>query len=126
MSIDRMLPRRDFLQGAAALAVLSSAASVGTRAQSQDGQEGMSKDIVMLHGASAGGWCLDKFRGVFESEGWTVHTPDLIGHGKDKTGADQKLVVLENRLHGWGGEDLASTNRQTLEFLDKHLKPKKK
>ena len=28
--------------------------------------EGMAKDIVMLHGASAGGWCFDKFRGVFE------------------------------------------------------------
>ena len=46
----------------------------------------------MLHGASAGGWCFDKFRDVFEGEGWTVHTPDLIGHGKDKDGADQKLV----------------------------------
>src|SRR3546814_2820935 len=29
---------------------------------------------------------------LFEGEGWTVHTPDLIGHGKDKEGADQKLV----------------------------------
>ena len=52
----------------------------------------MGNDIVMLHGASAGGWCFDKFREVFEGEGWTVHTPDLIGHGKDKEGADQKLV----------------------------------
>ena len=52
----------------------------------------MSKDIVMLHGASAGGWCFDKFREVFEGGGWAVHTPDLIGHGKDKDGADQKLI----------------------------------
>ena len=52
----------------------------------------MSKDIVMLHGASAGGWCFDKFRDVFEGRGWRVHTPDLIGHGRDKEGADKKLV----------------------------------
>jgi non-heme chloroperoxidase len=92
MSLQRLVPRRAFLQGAAALAVLSSAASGATKAQSRNGQEGMGKDIVMLHGASAGGWCFDKFRDVFEGEGWTVHTPDLIGHGKDKDGADQKLV----------------------------------
>ena len=92
MSLQRSLPRRVFLQGAAALAVLSSVASGATKAQSRNGQEGMSKDIVMLHGASAGGWCFDKFRNVFEGGGWAVHTPDLIGHGKDKDGADQKLV----------------------------------
>jgi pimeloyl-ACP methyl ester carboxylesterase len=52
----------------------------------------MTKDIVMLHGASAGGWCFEQFRAVFEDEGWTCHTPDLKGHGKDKERADQKLV----------------------------------
>jgi pimeloyl-ACP methyl ester carboxylesterase len=89
--------RRAFLQGAAALAMLSSfagsaRAADAAEAHSRDGQEGMTKDIVMLHGASAGGWCFDKFRGVFEGEGWTCHTPDLIGHGKDKAGADRKLA----------------------------------
>ena len=52
----------------------------------------MAKDIVMLHGASVGGWCFDKFRDVFDGNRWTVHTPDLIGHGRDKDGADQKLI----------------------------------
>ena len=28
----------------------------------------MSKDIVMLHGANAAGWCFDKFRAVFEGQ----------------------------------------------------------
>ena len=64
MKLQRLVPRRAFLQGAAALAVLSSAASRATKAQSRNGQEGMGKDIVMLHGASAGGWCFDKFREV--------------------------------------------------------------
>jgi len=52
----------------------------------------MAKDIVMLHGASEGGWCFDKFRGVFEGLGWTCHALDLIGHGKDKAGVDEKLA----------------------------------
>lgn len=51
----------------------------------------MAKDIVMLHGASAGGWCFDQFRGVFESRDFTCHAPDLIGHGKDVADADAKL-----------------------------------
>ena len=54
----------------------------------------MGKDIVMLHGASAGGWCFDKFREVFEGQGWTVHTPDLIGHNLRTAliGADGRIV----------------------------------
>ena len=92
-----MILRRAFLQGAAALAMLSNVAGASragdaTKAQPRDGQEGMAKDIVMLHGALAGGWCFDTFRDVFEGEGWAVHTPDLIGHGRDKVGADRKLV----------------------------------
>jgi non-heme chloroperoxidase len=92
----RPLRRREFPQGAAALVMLSSVADVraedATGVQPRTGQEGMAKDIVMLHGASAGGWCFDKFRGVFESLGWTCHATDLIGHGKDKAGADTKLA----------------------------------
>jgi non-heme chloroperoxidase len=93
------LRRREFLQGSAAVAVLfraarASGAEGATEVQSRTGQEGMDKDIVMLHGASAGGWCFNKFRAVFEDLGWKVHTPDLIGHGKDKAGADQKLLGI--------------------------------
>ncbi len=47
----------------------------------------MSKDIVMLHGANVGGWCFDTFRPVFEGQGFTCHTPDLVGHGKHKADA---------------------------------------
>jgi len=52
----------------------------------------MAKHIVMLHGASAGAWCFDPFRAVFEDRGWTCHAPELIGHGADKADADSKLV----------------------------------
>ena len=109
----RLVRRREFLQGAAALAVLSSGAGVTRRVdaaqvQSRTGQDGMAKDIVMLHGASAGGWCFDKFRAVFEGLGWTCHTPDLVGHGKDKAGADQKL----------GGIGLADYRAEFAAFLN--------
>jgi pimeloyl-ACP methyl ester carboxylesterase len=51
----------------------------------------MSKDIVMLHGANAGGWCFDTFRAVFEGQGFTCHAPDLIGHGKNRANAAEVL-----------------------------------
>ena len=51
----------------------------------------MSKDIVMLHGANAAGWCFDKFRAVFEGQGFTCHAPDLIGHATGKANAGQVL-----------------------------------
>jgi non-heme chloroperoxidase len=52
----------------------------------------MAKDIVMVHGANEGGWCFDKFKGVFETLGWTCHAPDLIGHGSDAKDAKTRLV----------------------------------
>ena len=63
----------------------------------------MAKDIVMLHGANAGGWCFERFRTVFESLGWTCHTPDLIGHGNDAT-ANRK-----NRRRWYGGLPRSAT-----------------
>jgi len=52
----------------------------------------MSKNIVMLHGANEGAWCFDRFRAVFEEQGWTCHAPDLIGHGTKAADASKILV----------------------------------
>jgi pimeloyl-ACP methyl ester carboxylesterase len=52
----------------------------------------MAKDIVMLHGANAGGWCFDRFKAVFEGLGFTCHAPDLIGHGTKAADAAKTLV----------------------------------
>lgn len=52
----------------------------------------MAKDIVMLHGANAGGWCFSRFRAVFKDLGWTCHTPDLIGHGDDAAANQAKIA----------------------------------
>ena len=40
---------------------------------------------VMIHGAWHGGWCWDKVRRRLEDAGHRVATPDLPGHGDDKT-----------------------------------------
>ncbi|MBL8556540.1 MAG: alpha/beta hydrolase [Phenylobacterium sp.] len=39
--------------------------------------------VVMVHGAFCGGWAFEAFREPFEARGWTVHAPDLPGHGPD-------------------------------------------
>jgi len=83
----RILPRRAFLQAVFGLAVLA----IGGRTLAENR---MAKDIVLVHGANEGGWCFDKFKGVFETLGWTCHTPDLIGHGTDATDAKTRLVGI--------------------------------
>ncbi len=39
----------------------------------------------MIHGAWHGAWCWNKVAALLEKEGHTVVTPDLPGHGEDKT-----------------------------------------
>ncbi len=40
---------------------------------------------VLIHGAWHGGWCWRKVAPILEAAGHTVLTPDLPGHGDDKT-----------------------------------------
>ena len=41
--------------------------------------------FVLIHGAWHGSWCWDKVRPILEQSGHAVETPDLPGHGEDKT-----------------------------------------
>jgi len=43
----------------------------------------MGKSIVLIHGAFAGPWCLDTYKGFFGARGWTVHAPALRYHDGD-------------------------------------------
>jgi pimeloyl-ACP methyl ester carboxylesterase len=93
--------RREILKALLGLAVLPMAglrSAAGSAAQmkaaAKDAEQGMGQDIVMVHGANAGGWCFDRFRDVFEGRGFTCHTPDLIGHGKDKGVAATALLNI--------------------------------
>lgn len=62
----------------------------------------LTKDIVMLHGANAGGWCFETFDKVFEELGWTCHAPDLMGHGAQK--ADAAKVLLDKGIADYRDE----------------------
>lgn len=47
----------------------------------------MSKgDILLLHGAFAGGWVFEKLRAELSRRGWKTHAPDLPFHGSDHAG----------------------------------------
>ena len=53
----------------------------------------MTRTIVMIHGAFAGGWCFESFAGVFASRGWTCHAPNLRFHGDGAVAApDPRLA----------------------------------
>ena len=89
--------RRQFLEAMLGLALLNpiKRARAGGPAEGgarNGGEQVVAKDIVMLHGANAGGWCFDKFGKVFTELGWTCHAPDLIGHGAQKANAAKLLL----------------------------------
>jgi non-heme chloroperoxidase len=112
----RPVVRRDVLKSLLGLGLLlPSGAGSGKQATPKIAGVGrnMDKDIVMLHGANAGGWCFDIFRASFESQGFTCHAPDLIGHGKDKQNA---ATVLD-------GVGIADYRRQMAEFLGGFTEP---
>jgi non-heme chloroperoxidase len=47
----------------------------------------MSKgDILLLHGAFAGGWVFERLRGELNRRGWKTHAPDLPFHGAEFAG----------------------------------------
>ncbi|MGE5505061.1 MAG: alpha/beta hydrolase [Actinomycetota bacterium] len=47
----------------------------------------------MIHGAFAGGWCLQPLARALVRRGWTTHVPDLPGHGARRL-ADAELARL--------------------------------
>jgi pimeloyl-ACP methyl ester carboxylesterase len=49
---------------------------------------------VLIHGAWHGGWCWSEVAGILRKQGHTVLTPDLPGHGLDKTPISQISLQL--------------------------------
>ena len=43
----------------------------------------MDHPVILIHGAFAGPWCMDKFAGYFRDRGWTCHVPALRYHDRD-------------------------------------------
>jgi pimeloyl-ACP methyl ester carboxylesterase len=88
----QILARRTFLEAIFGFAVLAIGGSRALADNRKGSSPEMAKDIVMVHGANEGSWCFDKFKGIFETLGFTCHAPDLIGHGSDATDAKTRLV----------------------------------
>jgi non-heme chloroperoxidase len=98
--------RRQFLEALLGLAAAAMGDSGRAETAESDfrngGEQAMGKDIVMLHGANAGGWCFDEFRKVFEGLDWKCHAPDLMGHGAHK--ADAATVLLNKGIADYRAE----------------------
>ena len=45
----------------------------------------MMSTYILIHGSWHGAWCWDKVVPLLKAKGHTVFTPDLPGHGQDKT-----------------------------------------
>ncbi|WP_425077969.1 alpha/beta fold hydrolase [Ruegeria denitrificans] len=43
----------------------------------------MTKEIVLIHGAFAGPWCMQDYAALLRDRGWTVHVPALRYHDGD-------------------------------------------
>jgi dipeptidyl aminopeptidase/acylaminoacyl peptidase len=56
----------------------------------------------------------DKLVGVDQSQ--------MLAKKLREAGVSARVVVLEGEGHGWGGEKLAQTLRQTVEFFQEKLK----
>lgn len=88
---------------------------------------------VLLHGAWHGAWCWNKVTPLIKSEGHSVCTPDLPGHGKNRptsgvvTAADyvnslRDLIVQQNQQvvlvgHSMGGMVIS----QVAELVPEHI-----
>jgi pimeloyl-ACP methyl ester carboxylesterase len=64
----------------------------------------MSKTVVLIHGACAGGWCFDGFIRELQQRGWTCHAPNLRYHGGPNAKPDAKLseTSLADYTHDMG------------------------
>lgn len=66
--------------------------------------------VMMIHGAFCGGWAFESWRAVFESKGYSVHTPDLRHH--DGESEPPKALGQTSML------DYASDLEEAIDRLD--------
>jgi len=71
----------------------------------------MSKTVVMIHGAFAGGWCFENFADALGERGWTCHAPDLRFHG------DGSIAAPDPRLAETSITDYAADVARSIEAL---------
>jgi non-heme chloroperoxidase len=72
----------------------------------------MRRNVVLIHGASVGGWCLEGFAGQLRSRGWNCHVPDLRHHGAGP------VAEPDPRLAATSIRDYMGDMAQLIEALD--------
>jgi pimeloyl-ACP methyl ester carboxylesterase len=102
--------RRKFLEAGLGFAVLPMLGYKAAQTEARSRDQGVARDIVMLHGANEGAWVFDRFRNIFEGAGFTCHAPDLIGHGTKDAAAAKTLI-------GVGMQDYLSELRAFMETV---------
>jgi non-heme chloroperoxidase len=72
----------------------------------------MSGKVVLIHGASVGGWCLEGFASQLRSRGWSCCVPDLRHHG------DGPIKEPDPRLATTSIRDYTKDMARLVEGLD--------
>ena len=65
--------------------------------QEMEVDEVKKETFVLVHSAWLGAWQWERVKNILESEGHTVITPDLPGHGNDKTSPAD--ITMENYVN---------------------------
>jgi predicted esterase len=50
---------------------------------------------------------------------------ESLAEAMTKAGVKGRVELIIGGGHGWGGEDLERTTRESFEFLDRQLKPRR-
>jgi pimeloyl-ACP methyl ester carboxylesterase len=74
----------------------------------------MTNTVVLIHGASVGGWCLEGFARVLGERGWRCHVPDLRFHG------DGPVAEPDPRLADIGIRDFTDDMARFVAGLDEN------
>lgn len=72
----------------------------------------MEKSAVLIHGAFAGPWCMEKYAGLFRERGWTCHLPTLRYHDAAPGAEPDKRLATTSIL------DYCDDLAQYVEALD--------
>lgn len=75
-------------------------------------------DILLLHGAFAGGWIFERLRGHLAHRGWRTHAPDLPYHGPEYAARNADGQPPDPRLAELGLRDYRQALKAEIQRLN--------